>query len=130
MNMKTIKYLGMLLVMLALSVSFVSCGSDDDEDEGSGDASSVVGTWELETDEEFYILKFNANGTASLTSTLVDYPEESYTISFKWEQKGNRVRVYDTPCGEDQIGYIEGDKLVCEDGPYPGIYTKVRYYTF
>lgn len=35
--MKTIKYLGMLLAMLALSVSFVSCGSDDD-DEGGADA--------------------------------------------------------------------------------------------
>lgn len=35
--MKTIKYLGMLLAMLALSVSFVSCSSDDD-DEGGADA--------------------------------------------------------------------------------------------
>ena len=38
--MKTIKYLGMLLAMLALSVSFVNCGSDDDED-GGGNSSSV-----------------------------------------------------------------------------------------
>lgn len=29
--MKTIKYLGMLLAMLALSVSFVSCSRDDDD---------------------------------------------------------------------------------------------------
>lgn len=35
--MKTIKYLGMLLAMLALSVSFISCSSDDD-DEGGADA--------------------------------------------------------------------------------------------
>lgn len=35
--MKTIKYLGMLLAMLTLSVSFVSCSSDDD-DEGGADA--------------------------------------------------------------------------------------------
>ena len=36
-KMKTIKFLGMLLAMLALSVSFVSCSSDDD-DEGGADA--------------------------------------------------------------------------------------------
>lgn len=35
--MKTIKYLGMLLAMLAMSVCFVSCSSDDD-DEGGADA--------------------------------------------------------------------------------------------
>lgn len=35
--MKTIKYFGMLLAMLAMSVCFVSCSSDDD-DEGGADA--------------------------------------------------------------------------------------------
>ena len=45
--MKTLRFIGMALVAVILSVSFTAC-SDDDEDE-SGSAASLVGKWKIET---------------------------------------------------------------------------------
>lgn len=42
--MKTMKYLSMLLIMVAMSVCMTSCGDDDDEPVKGN--SSLVGTWE------------------------------------------------------------------------------------
>lgn len=53
----------MMLVMLALSVSFVSCSDDDDD--VSTSTNILVGTWATEDGQTKYV--FNSNGTGSQT---------------------------------------------------------------
>ena len=42
--MKTLRFFGMALVAVILSVNFVACSDDDDE---SSNAASLVGTWKI-----------------------------------------------------------------------------------
>ena len=57
--MRTMKYLSMMLVVLAMSVCMVSCGSDDDEP-----SIGIVGTW-ISDDGETFV--FRNDGTGSLS---------------------------------------------------------------
>lgn len=113
MNMKTIKYLGMLLAMLAMSVSFVSCSSDDDDEDGGGNSSSVVGTWWCVDECDEITAKFNANGTGTIVSVCTE-DDETDKISFEWEQEGNEVWAW-TEYDEEFEGRLSGNTLTVED---------------
>lgn len=40
--MKTLRFIGMAIIAVVISVNFVACSSDDDENESN---SPLVGTW-------------------------------------------------------------------------------------
>ena len=73
--MKTMKYLSMMLMMLALSVCMVSCG-DDDPSEVSGNAS-ITGRWEssemrINYKEAVLRVEFSSNNKGSLSAIYTD----------------------------------------------------------
>ena len=70
--MKAMKYLSMLLMMGALSVCMVGCGSDDD-DEPSGTTASIIGNWSQTNDAGTVItLQFKANKTGTINYVYSD----------------------------------------------------------
>ena len=70
--MKAMKYLSMLLMMVALSVCMVGCGSDDD-DEPSGPTASIIGNWSQTNDAGTVItLQFKANKTGTINYVYSD----------------------------------------------------------
>ena len=70
--MKAMKYLSMLLMMVALSVCMVGCGSDDD-DEPSGTTASIIGNWSQTNDAGTVItLQFKANKTGTINYVYSD----------------------------------------------------------
>ena len=70
--MKAMKYLSMLLMMVALSVCMVGCGSDDD-DEPSGTTASIIGNWNQTNDAGTVItLQFKANKTGTINYVYSD----------------------------------------------------------
>lgn len=70
--MKAMKYLSMLLMMVALSVCMVGCGSDDD-DELSGTTASIIGNWSQTNDAGTVItLQFKANKTGTINYVYSD----------------------------------------------------------
>ena len=72
MSMKAMKYLSMLLMMVALSVCMVGCGSDDD-DEPSGTTASIIGNWSQTNDAGTVItLLFKANKTGTINYVYSD----------------------------------------------------------
>ncbi len=84
--MKTIKYLGMLLAMLALSVSFVSCSSDDDSGDNS---SSVVGTWVEKRSDTYLYLILNSNGTGFWAVKFGEDGNIEYDGDFDYVREGD-----------------------------------------
>lgn len=74
--MKTMRYLMMMLAMLAMSVSMVGCGSDDDDD--YGDESSILGTWITEDSSDTYVFKGDGTGTLTNKSGVMNF---KYTYS-------------------------------------------------
>lgn len=72
MSMKAMEYLSMLLMMVALSVCMVGCGSDDD-DEPSGTTASIIGNWSQTNDAGTVItLQFKANKTGTINYVYSD----------------------------------------------------------
>lgn len=70
MNSKLLKggkLLSVLLLMLACSMTFVSCGNDDDDDSPS--TPSLIGTWHSYEDGVSMNLVFNKNQSGSITLT-------------------------------------------------------------
>ena len=64
--MKTLRFIGMAIVAIIMSVNFAAC-SDDDE-EGNNGNNPLVGTWiDDDGSYEAIIWKFNADGTGSQT---------------------------------------------------------------
>ncbi len=60
--MKTLRFIGMAIVAIIMSVNFAAC-SDDDE-EGNNGNNPLVGTWiDDDGSYEAIIWKFNADGT-------------------------------------------------------------------
>ena len=83
--MKTLRLIGMAIMMVLAAGCFTACGSDDDESDGSGDASNAASTltscvWQLykAMDDECGEPEFNE-------MEIVDYPANGYS-------KGYRIR--------------------------------------
>ena len=54
--MKTLRFIGMALVAIMMSVNFAACSDDDDD-------NSIVGVWQNDDEGEHLRLTFNADGS-------------------------------------------------------------------
>lgn len=88
------------MLTIIMMVAFTGCGKDDD-DNGTMDVSSIVGTWESE-DESIFI--FRNDGTGSLSnddgSNNFEYTysakNETLLLMFKGSGKGTEYSVQKT----------------------------------
>lgn len=106
----------MMVAMMVAALSFTACGgSDDDEDDGGGTSSSeLVGTWDLETVENFY--KGEATGT--------DNGEEV------WEISSDKIKIISKANPSSDLSglslpytYYKGNKKLNIIGDYHSPYT-------
>jgi uncharacterized lipoprotein YehR (DUF1307 family) len=51
--MKTLRFIGMAVIAVIMSVNFMACSDDDDEEDNRPDSEKIVGQWVL-TYEEGY----------------------------------------------------------------------------
>ena len=60
--MRTLRFIGMAIVAVIMSVNFAACSDDDDEDNNGN--NPLVGTWiDSYGEGDYFIWKFNADGT-------------------------------------------------------------------
>ena len=79
-----------ILMVAIVSVGFVSCG-DDDDDEKSG-TPSLVGTWVCDFDPATdYIVCFKADGTGYSYFTEDGLDENDY---FSYKVRGDQITLY------------------------------------
>lgn len=92
--MKTMKYLSMLLIMVAMSVCMTSCGDDDDDDVPNASAS-IVGKWTQTNDAgTVIILKFNSDKTGTINFTYSDGSgdkNENFEYDYIISNSGERI---------------------------------------
>lgn len=101
--MKTLRFLGMTLLMVMLAVNFTACS--DDEDETVIDQANLIDKWqstwerihrvengkEVVTSDEAYtnaLLEFKADGTCIESRVDGGYIETS-----RWSLKGNKLTI-------------------------------------
>ena len=87
--MKTLRFIGMAILAVVLSVNFVAC-SDDDEEKNDADnlTEIIVGTWVQDGDDD--ILVINANGTGIIYGNETLY-ESGEGDSFSWSYNNGWV---------------------------------------
>ena len=92
--MKTLRFIGVALLTVFMSVCISSCSKSDDNSDGGGSSTSnpLVGTWRAEVNEhdgnQYWEFTFNANFSWSYVDYKVDgnkpsNPEDSGTYTIK-----------------------------------------------
>ena len=102
--MRTLRFLGMTLLMVMLAVNFTAC-SDDEEEQTIIDQANLIGKWqstwekihkvengkEVVTSDEAYtnaLLEFKADGTC-----IESRVEGGYTETSRWSLKDNKLTI-------------------------------------
>lgn len=91
--MKTLRFIGMAIVAIIMSVNFVACSDDDDD-------NPIVGVWQNDDEDEHLRLTFNADGTGE-EYLFWDNDSESYRHQF--------IYTYDSATSTLVITYEDGD---------------------
>ena len=102
--MKTLRFIGMAVIAVIMSVNFMACSDDDHEDDKQ--SNTIIGTWEVtgdsDSDEEHNaigeIYTFYSNGTV-----LNEWENDFYTYNYKLNSD-NTILSIDY---EDGDGYEE-----------------------
>ena len=99
--MKTLRFIGMAVIAVIMSVNFTAC-SDDDEDEAV--ANPLIGTWQ-ETDDDNYLLwTFKADGTGTEQEYYQGNLDEPYSFTYTYDSKTSILVInYGEHAGEDEI---------------------------
>ena len=91
--MKTLRFIGMAIVAIIMSVNFVACSDDDDD-------NPIVGVWQNDDEDEHLRLTFNADGSGE-EYLCWDNDSESYRHQFTY--------TYDSATSTLVITYEDGD---------------------
>jgi hypothetical protein len=108
----------MFLLGVLMSVSFVSCGADDDDDDPYA-GSPIVGTWQYGKDDSDTVITytFKADGSFTYTYVYSDAPQDVYTEkgTFKYDGKNTLVLTITESPYKDKIGTSEEKIEVVEN---------------
>jgi len=112
-----------LLAVLFMGFAFVSCSSDDKDDDGGNNTEvveSLVGKWKCTFSTGYQLVTFKSNGKGTLLE--VDEEDEDYeeAFTYTYNAKSNTLTIYweDDDPEEWQVVSLTSKKLVIldEDG--------------
>ena len=78
--MKTLRFIGMTLLMVVLCLNFTACGDDDDDDP----SNPLVGVWQNDDEGEHLRWTFRNDGSGE-EHLFYDDDSESYTYQFTYD---------------------------------------------
>ena len=83
--MKTLRFIGMAIVAVIMSVNFAACSDDDDE--GTNGSNPLVGTWICDYGTEVVAWKFNTDGTGVEQFSEGGQPDDIYPFIYTYDAK-------------------------------------------
>ena len=103
--MKTLRFLGMTLLMVLCVTTFTACSDDDENDKPMIEEANLIGKWqstwekihrvengkEVVTSDEAYtngLREFKADGTC-----IESYVDGGHTETSRWSLKGNKLTI-------------------------------------
>ena len=126
--MKKILLNWMTIMMFAIvSIGFVSCGNDDDDDKKGGTVS-LVGTWSLNFGPDDYcLLTFYQNGTVKYQEYDHGQWEEDDTYNYTYNNSILSLTYSDGRKRETiEVISLSETKLVLKDWPDGGVNTFIK----
>lgn len=123
--MKTMKYLSMLLMMVALSVCMTACG-DDGEDEPAGTSASIIGNWTQTNDAGTVItLQFKANKTGIIHYVYGDGSgDTNENFEYDYIEKDRLLTIIGSQLGGLYYVTLTATKLILSDDSSAYEFTK------
>lgn len=124
--MKTIKFLSMMLVMLAMSVCMAGCSNDDDDSEFVGDSASIVGSW-VQTNEygTLITLYFKSDKTGVINYTYSDMSGDSNeNFEYDYIEKDRSLVIIGSQLSGSYYVTLTATKLILSDGDYSYAFTR------
>ncbi|MBC5606890.1 DUF5640 domain-containing protein [Bacteroides difficilis] len=115
--MKTLRFIGMAIVAIIMSVNFVACSDDDDD-------NPIVGTWRSEVSNNSYdSFTFNTDGSGIWQAYRDNRQTDSDT--FKYSIDGDKI-TFTWADGEIYTSTfsISGNRLTIKDNEDSETYTK------
>ena len=82
--MKTLRFIGVALLAIVLTVSFATC-SDNDETTSDNLTEIIVGAWAQDGDDDIFVINAGGTGIGYEDAELYEQNEPCYT--FDWAQK-------------------------------------------
>lgn len=123
--MKTIKFLSMMLVMLAMSVCMAGCSNDDDE-KLAGNSASIIGNW-VQTNEygTLITLQFKADKSGVINYTYSDGSGDSNeNFEYDYIEKDRSLVIIGSQLGGSYYVTVTATKLILSDGDYSYAFSK------
>ncbi len=113
--MKTLRFIGMAIIAVIVSVNFAACSSNDDEDNFE---SSLIGTWiEVDEEEEQRCYTFNSDHTVICWANNYGVEGEKNTLT--WSATKTHITLVGGKEGNEPEPYkIEGKNLYFYDGVF------------
>lgn len=125
--MKTLRFFGMALMTILLSVSFTACSSDDDD---NGSNSAIVGKWSWDGEEDDYFI-FKSNGTGynywydddenEWTTDNFSYKLQDEVLTIVWDGDEADKDTYKCTINSNKMTWYDID-----EGYVDGAFTKVN----
>lgn len=82
----------LLMALIAATITFSACPSDDDDDKVS--TSSLVGKWYAEDEGYGCEFQFKADGTLTYIETMLDAPTSKVRDSGTYKLDGNKLTLH------------------------------------
>ena len=126
--MKTLRFLGMALIAVLVSVGFSGCGGSDDDDNGSGgsSASTIEGTWYLKSLKGYYY--YVADGKVephnSSKNPDVEYDDNSKSVAYTLSLRGENISFFNGSNTTFLFEKMEGNEYMCKR-PNTDIYDRI-----
>ena len=127
--MKTLRFIGIALLTVLMSVSFSACGGSDDDDNGGGSSKSIDGTWYMKSMKGFYY--YPANGTFephndSSKNPDVEYDDYSSNVIITVTKNGENITTKWNGDGYSQTLIFEkkgANEYLCTESGY--VYNRI-----
>lgn len=114
--MKTIRFIGMAILAIVISVSFIACSSDDNDETEKDNFVSIItnGAWSQDGDND--IISISKDGTGFMFEDSGFYNSNTKTgYSFSWVYSNNTITIKTTGYyenGNKTESYYDTDKWI------------------
>ena len=92
--MKTLRFIGMAILAVIMSISFVACSSDDNDETEKDNFVSIItnGAWAQDGDND--IISISKDGTGFMFENAAFYNSNTKTgYSFSWVYNNNTITI-------------------------------------
>lgn len=114
--MKTIRFIGMAILAIVISVSFIACSNDDNDETEKDNFVSIItnGAWSQDGDND--IISISKDGTGFMFEDSGFYNSNTKTgYSFSWVYSNNTITIKTTGYyenGNKTESYYDTDKWI------------------